>query len=101
MARAISHAQRGAGAAGASGRRPPPTRHTGASRNPTADAARGARPSRLPPEDRRVHRADAGDYGGGREMTQIGVSQPQQNVFLVSGTIAADAGPTLRVGENP
>jgi D-alanyl-D-alanine carboxypeptidase/D-alanyl-D-alanine-endopeptidase (penicillin-binding protein 4) len=31
--------------------------------------------------------------------TSITVSQPEPNVFLVSGTIAADAGPILRVGE--
>jgi D-alanyl-D-alanine carboxypeptidase/D-alanyl-D-alanine-endopeptidase (penicillin-binding protein 4) len=35
------------------------------------------------------------------QPTNIDVSQPQPNVFLVSGTIAADAGPTLRVGEIP
>jgi serine-type D-Ala-D-Ala carboxypeptidase/endopeptidase (penicillin-binding protein 4) len=35
------------------------------------------------------------------QPTDIDVSQPQPNVFLVSGTIAADAGPTLRVGEIP
>jgi len=35
------------------------------------------------------------------EATSLEVSQPQPNVFRVSGTIAADAGPTLRVGEIP
>jgi serine-type D-Ala-D-Ala carboxypeptidase/endopeptidase (penicillin-binding protein 4) len=35
------------------------------------------------------------------QPTDITVSQPQPNVFAVSGTIAADAGPTLRVGEIP
>ena len=35
------------------------------------------------------------------QPTAIAVSQPEPNVFLVSGTIAADAGPTLRVGEIP
>jgi D-alanyl-D-alanine carboxypeptidase/D-alanyl-D-alanine-endopeptidase (penicillin-binding protein 4) len=33
------------------------------------------------------------------QATEIGVSEPESGVFLVSGTIAADAGPTLRVGE--
>jgi PBP4 family serine-type D-alanyl-D-alanine carboxypeptidase len=33
--------------------------------------------------------------------TTIEVSLPEPGVFLVSGTIAADAGPTLRVGEIP
>ena len=33
--------------------------------------------------------------------TDLAVTQPKPNVFLVSGTIAADAGPTLRVGEIP
>lgn len=33
--------------------------------------------------------------------TDITVTQPKPNVFQVSGTIAADAGPTLRVGEIP
>jgi serine-type D-Ala-D-Ala carboxypeptidase/endopeptidase (penicillin-binding protein 4) len=33
--------------------------------------------------------------------TAIAVSQPEPGVFLVSGTIAADAGPILRVGEIP
>jgi serine-type D-Ala-D-Ala carboxypeptidase/endopeptidase (penicillin-binding protein 4) len=33
--------------------------------------------------------------------TTIDVTQPAPNVFMVSGTIAADAGPTLRVGEIP
>ena len=35
------------------------------------------------------------------QPTAINVSQPKPNVFLVSGTIAADAGPMLRVGEIP
>ena len=33
--------------------------------------------------------------------TALTVSQPRPNLFQVSGTIAADAGPTLRVGEIP
>jgi D-alanyl-D-alanine carboxypeptidase/D-alanyl-D-alanine-endopeptidase (penicillin-binding protein 4) len=33
--------------------------------------------------------------------TNIAVSRPEPGVFLVSGTIAADAGPILRVGEIP
>jgi PBP4 family serine-type D-alanyl-D-alanine carboxypeptidase len=33
--------------------------------------------------------------------THLTVSQPKPNVFEVSGTIAADAGPTLRIGEIP
>lgn len=33
--------------------------------------------------------------------TDIAVSRPEPGVFLVSGTIAADAGPILRVGEIP
>jgi serine-type D-Ala-D-Ala carboxypeptidase/endopeptidase (penicillin-binding protein 4) len=37
----------------------------------------------------------------GGQPTDMTVSQPQPNGFLVSGTIAADAGPTLRVGEIP
>ena len=36
--------------------------------------------------------------GGATDLT---VTQPKPNVFEVSGTIAADAGPTLRVGEIP
>ena len=36
--------------------------------------------------------------GGATDLT---VSQPKPNVFQVSGTIAADAGPTLRIGEIP
>ena len=36
--------------------------------------------------------------GGATDLT---VTQPKPNVFHVSGTIAADAGPTLRVGEIP
>jgi len=35
------------------------------------------------------------------QPTDINVTQPGPNVFRVSGTIAADAGPTLRVGEVP
>jgi D-alanyl-D-alanine carboxypeptidase/D-alanyl-D-alanine-endopeptidase (penicillin-binding protein 4) len=35
------------------------------------------------------------------QMTNIEVLQPQPNVFLVTGTIAADAGPSLRVAEIP
>ena len=35
------------------------------------------------------------------QPTAINVSQPRPNLFLVSGTIAAEAGPTLRVGEIP
>ncbi len=35
------------------------------------------------------------------QPTDLTVTQPKPNVFLVSGTIAADAGPTLRVGEIP
>ena len=33
--------------------------------------------------------------------TALTVTQPKPNVFQVSGTIAADAGPTLRIGEIP
>ena len=36
--------------------------------------------------------------GGATDLT---VTQPKPNVFQVSGTIAADAGPTLRIGEIP
>jgi PBP4 family serine-type D-alanyl-D-alanine carboxypeptidase len=36
--------------------------------------------------------------GGATDLT---VTQPKPNVFQVSGTIAADAGPTLRTGEIP
>ena len=36
--------------------------------------------------------------GGATDLT---VTQPKPHVFQVSGTIAADAGPTLRVGEIP
>ena len=36
--------------------------------------------------------------GGATDLT---ITQPKPNVFQVSGTIAADAGPTLRIGEIP
>jgi hypothetical protein len=70
-------------------------------RHPLDASRRASGPDGLPAEDRRVRVTSTVKTVKAGGATALTVSQPKPNVFQVSGTIAADAGPTLRIGEIP